>query len=96
MAIGGRLVFLALLLSVACLLPLQQKASLKDLWIATSGPSWTQNYPPWDTAQDPCGPPAWFGVRCDVDKVNVIEIALDSNNLIGSLPDLLLPALTTL
>ena len=88
------LLLFALLLSVACLLPQLQKDSLVALFNATGGPNWT-NKANWNASTDPCTA-FWFGISCDALKQNVTGLALASNNLIGSLPDLQLPALVSL
>ena len=83
----------ALLLSVDCSLPPDQKNSLIDLYDATGGAFWTTK---WNiSTDDPCDPP-WFGVACDSLNLNVVDLDLPQNNLVGSLPDLLLPALSSM
>jgi hypothetical protein len=88
------LLFLALLASVACLLPPGQKASLLALFDATGGPYWSNNIN-WSPSSDPCAA-SWSGVVCDGSGGNVLSIFLSSNNLTGSLPDLDLPALSVM
>ena len=88
------LLLLALLLSVACLLPQSQKDSLLALFNATAGPYWT-NKANWNTAADACTAP-WFGVSCGPLNDTVTKLTLPSNNLTGLLPDLQLPSLTFL
>jgi hypothetical protein len=86
------LLFLALLLSVACDLSLERD-SLVALYNQTNGPSWI-NSTNWNSSVDPCAGP-WFGVICD-GNATVIGLSLPSNRLNGSLPDLQLPSLKQL
>ena len=81
--------------AVACLLPAFQKDSLLTFFNATSGNNWLNSYGLWSGATEPCSVP-WFGVGCDPYNENIVSVSLDSNNLNGSLPNLLLPKLTTL
>lgn len=63
-----------------------QRYSLNTLFFATNGVSWVDNAG-WTTAADVCASaiaPSWFGITCDVDVVE--ELALETNDLMGSLP----------
>ena|SRR3990167_5536575 len=68
--------------------PAIQKQALIDLYDATNGPNWVNQ---WSLATDPCTLPRWFGVFCDA-SFNVIVIVLVENGLRGILP----PSLTDL
>jgi hypothetical protein len=81
----------ALLFSVVCALPKEQKDALVALYESTSGPDWTHT---WDLTTDPCA--GWWGVACDDLHQNVWGLFLDQNNLVGTLPDLQLPGLLEL
>jgi hypothetical protein len=83
-----------ILLHVSGILPQYQKDSLLALYDSTGGPFWISKTN-WATASDPCTAP-WFGVACDVAKENVTGLSLPYNNMTGSLPNLELPALTSL
>jgi hypothetical protein len=86
------LCFVGLLLSVDCLIPPEQKDALITLYNATGGPFWLEK---WDLLEDPCE--LWSGVVCDFSSGKVLQLALNYNNLTGSLPDeLQLPDLTFL
>jgi hypothetical protein len=80
----------ALLFSVVCALPKEQRDTLVALYDSTSGPRWTNT---WDLTTDPCW---WWGVTCDDSQQQVTNICLPGNNLIGTLPDLQLPGLLQL
>ena len=82
---------IALLLTVVCALPKEQKDALVALYHSTSGPSWTHT---WDLTTDPCA--GWWGVTCDDSHQNVMRLRLEQNNMFGTLPDLQLPALLEL
>ena len=84
----------ALAISLGFSLPQYQKDSLIGFYNATLGEGWAPQQ--WDLSSDPCGTPTWFGVACDSLQDNVLSIILQSNNLFGTLPDLLLPGLETL
>ena len=45
----------------------------------------------WNLVDPPC---TWFGVNCNADTVE--SIVLVANNLVGTLPDLILPDMTFL
>ena len=77
---------------VHCQVPLAQRNALISLYDATDGSNWNNNNG-WNTASDPC---TWFGVGCDIMLNNVISIFLESNNLVGTLPNTVFPALNTL
>ena len=83
-----------LLACVAGALPQYQKDSLWAFHIATNGQSWFSNN--WNYSTDPCGPPAWTGVGCNLPGTTVLGLNLSSKNLSGTLSDLLLPDLTSL
>ena len=69
-----------------------QRTSLLALHGATGGPFW---FTKWNlAAPDPCV--SWFGVSCNIPGDSVVGLALPSNNLTGTLPDLLLPNLLNL
>ena len=89
---------LGLLFSILVLargaLPLYQRDSLIDFYTATGGNSWF-NSAGWNTSTDPCGTPVWYGVSCN-SAPEVTGIGLYRNNLVGTLPDLLLPKLSFL
>ena len=71
-------------------LPGYQKQSLESLRAVTGGDDWIDK---WNTMDDPCG---WKGVSCNSDNSTVLSLILPSNNLTGTLPNLLLPDLTHL
>ena len=87
---------------MACVVGLQQyqKDSLWGLYTATNGQWWSpmngQLPNNWNYSTDPCDPPGWSGVGCDIAKDNVVDLSITSMNLSGTLPDLLLPELSTL
>jgi hypothetical protein len=66
-------------------LPLAQCQALVDLYRSTNGHNWTEATG-WLTG-NPCTVP-WHGVACDVTNMNVTEIALDENNLTGTISSL--------
>ena len=86
------LLLFVLFVAVSCSLSESQKNSLVSLYDAAGGSSWTNK---WDTSTDPCDA-LWFGVACDSSHAAVTSLNLNNNSLIGSLPDLNLPFLTSL
>ena len=84
--------FFSLVLSLVCSLPQEQTDSLMSLYNSTSGEYWLRRNL-WNTGSDPCSP-AWEGVQCANDVVT--GLGLYQNNLTGTLPNLLLPNLTSL
>jgi len=67
---------------------------LEELYISTNGGEWTNNEG-WLQDGDVC---SWYGITCDSDNVNIIEINLSENNLYGTPSPLIfnIPRLTTL
>ena len=57
-------------------------ATLKELYYATGGASWTDNSG-WDHLSDYCS--GWFGVVCDKDG-DIVSIDLSENGMSGTLP----------
>jgi len=75
-------------------LPAAEIQALSDLFWATNGPAWTNNFG-WislqsTTTTNPCGDgtestnKAWFGVTCAEN--HVVNISLASNNVAGTVP----------
>lgn len=63
--------------------PSLQRDALLALFDSTNGTGWTRS----DSWQDPVGTEcAWFGVTCDALSSTVVQLQLDSNHLVGSLP----------
>ena len=58
-----------------------EKAALVDLWRATGGVHWRNN---WDLRTDPCVM-GWYGVRCDFSG-HITTLNLSNNGLTGFLP----------
>ena len=83
---------LVLVICVSGALPQGEKDALVGLFNATSGASW---YVGWDTSADPCEA-LWKGVLCSTMNDTVLQLNLQSNNLVGTLVDLALPSLTVL
>ena len=93
-----RLVLVLALLTLpfltVCGLPVTQKNSLESLYTSTNGGSWITKTN-WNSG-DPCGPPAWYGIVCDVNLTTVLSIELPENNLVGIPSNLNLPQLSRL
>ena len=68
---------------------LQDSLVLVELYNATDGPNWTNT---WDL-QQPMD--TWYGITL-TDQGRVRFILLSDNNLVGTIPDLVLPELTSL
>ena len=65
--------------------PPAERAVLMALYESTNGDAWTDNTG-WN---GPVGTEcSWFGIWCGFDEVHVLDVALNGNNLIGSLPAL--------
>jgi hypothetical protein len=70
-------------------IPTEECESLLELWHKTDGPNWTNAAGnDWNVTTSPC---TWTGVTCGDGVVS--ELNLNSNNLVGTVPDLNLPAL---
>ncbi|MBE9563032.1 MAG: PKD domain-containing protein, partial [Proteobacteria bacterium] len=63
-------------------IPLSQCQTLVDLNDNTSGENWTNNEG-WNVTNTPC---SWYGIECT--DGNVTKIALENNNLVGTIPNL--------
>jgi Leucine-rich repeat (LRR) protein len=62
-------------------IPSTECQALATLYDSTNGPRWT-NQTGWLTTATPCS--SWYGVTCDAG--HVLELALSSNQLAGSIP----------
>jgi len=71
-------------------IPVNECKELLNLYNTTNGANWT-NKTGWNQTNTPC---SWFGVTCNGGRVERLE--LNSNNLVGTLPDLNLPNLWSL
>ncbi len=72
-------------------IPASERTVLTDLYTSTNGASWNSNTNWNGGVGTEC---AWYGVTCDGTGSHVTSIALDGNNLVGTLPSL--SGLTTL
>jgi hypothetical protein len=64
-------------------LPTSQTDVLLSLYYATFGPYWKNIWPIDNATSDPC---EWYGVSCSTQKMTVLELQLNYNNLQGSIP----------
>jgi hypothetical protein len=64
-------------------IPAGERAALQALYTSTNGASWANNTNWNGAAGTEC---TWFGVTCSAGDLNVTQIALNTNNLTGSLP----------
>jgi len=71
-------------------IPATECQSLVDLYNSTNGSGWTTKTG-WNATNTPC---SWFGVTCSGGNVRTLN--LQSNQLVGTIPNLNLPALTQL
>lgn len=78
--------------SASAAIPTSQRDALIALYNSTGGPSWTNRTGWLGAAGTEC---SWAGVRCNEEQTNVTELALNENNLRGTLPSELF-RLTTL
>mmetsp|Transcript_20677 Transcript_20677/g.28547 ORF Transcript_20677/g.28547 Transcript_20677/m.28547 type:complete len:430 (-) Transcript_20677:43-1332(-) len=60
-----------------------QTQSLTDLYLATNGPRWEfhSNWLDGDSCEND-----WYGVKCDDNETNVLELSLRKNRLDGTIP----------
>ena len=63
--------------------PPNQRAALRDLYLATDGPNWTESLGWMDAEGTECG---WHGVTCSDDGSTVVRLDLSGNGLTGELP----------
>lgn len=66
-------------------IPTAQRNALIALYNATNGNSWTDNTDWNGTVGTECD---WYGITCDAGDEYVEWIELDTNNLVGTIPDL--------
>jgi Leucine-rich repeat (LRR) protein len=71
-------------------IPASERAALIAIYDSTNGPGWTYRFN-WRNAEDTdFAPPGtectWYGVRCYADGTHVMQLELQSNQLIGPLP----------
>ena len=93
----------ALLAGAAATTPASEVAALRDFYGALGGDGWLDS-DGWNSARDPCGgSEPWYGITCETNAsssntTHVVGIALESNQLDGTLPASLadLPRLRTL
>jgi len=71
-------------------IPATECQSLVDLYNSTNGSGWTDKTG-WNVTTTPC---SWFGVTCSGGHVS--KVNLQNNQLVGTIPNLNLPALTQL
>lgn len=64
-------------------LPPDQRAALRDLYLATDGPNWIESLGWMDAKGTECG---WHGVTCSEDGSTVLALDLSGNGLSGELP----------
>ncbi|MGY6554944.1 MAG: CotH kinase family protein [Wenzhouxiangella sp.] len=65
------------------LLPPDQRAALRDLYLATDGPNWQEALGWMDAEGTECG---WHGVHCSDDGSTVVGLDLSANGLLGEVP----------
>src|SRR5258706_8737657 len=64
--------------------------ALVDLYQKTGGDNWFNSLDgdhKWSPLNTNAGECDWYGVTCDASGTHVVGLALDSNGLIGTLPD---------
>ncbi len=71
-------------------IPASERAALIAIYDSTNGAGWTYRFN-WRNAEDTdFAPPGtectWYGVRCYADGTHVMQLELQSNQLIGPLP----------
>jgi Leucine-rich repeat (LRR) protein len=74
----------------AVTVPASERAALIDLYNSTNGAGWT-NRTNWRNAGDtdfnePGTECTWYGVTCNGEQNTVLQVNLDTNNLVGTLP----------
>ena len=57
--------------------------ALAILYYSTDGPNWVRQQSWFVEDMSPC---SWFGITCDPSGTDVVQIGLERNNLVGSLP----------
>jgi len=60
-----------------------QRFGAATFFFATNGEEWTDKSF-WLSGENEC---EWFGIECDIEDKNVVEIELPSNNLQGTIPE---------
>ena len=81
----------ALLAGAAATTPASEVAALRDFYGALGGDGWVDS-DGWTSARDPCGGSSepWYGITCETNSsfnaTHVVGIALESNQLDGTLP----------
>ena len=83
-AVVGAPLVLGLMASAHAAIVASERAVLDQIYNQAGGASWTNNTG-WNTATDEC---TWYGITCDGTGLHVQGIALNSNYLVGTLPDL--------
>ena len=68
---------------VAGSLPASQRQALLDLYTGTNGAGW-KTLTNWNGA--PGTECTWFGVTCDGGQTTVLQLKLEGNNLVGTIP----------
>lgn len=87
----------ALTMTALAAIPSGERQALINLYNSTNGDGWTDNsnwcggtcpgagIPSFNTVGSEC---LWQGITCNADQTHVIAVALPSNNLTGTLPNL--------
>lgn len=64
-------------------IPSDERNALREIYLNTDGAAWT-NFTNWNGEKGTeC---TWFGVTCNAGDLNVVQINLDNNHLVGVLP----------
>lgn len=72
-------------ISAQAAIPGSERTVLINLYNSTAGASWTTSTNWNGMVGSEC---TWYGVTCDVGGAHIIQITLDGNNLVGTLPSL--------
>ena len=77
------MILLACNLALSANIPAAERQALIDLYNSTNGASWTTKTN-WNGAAGTEN--TWFGVTTDAENTKVLQLIIQDNNLVGTLP----------
>jgi hypothetical protein len=81
--VGSFILIGSMLGQVHAAIPTSERDALIAVYSNTGGASWTDSTGWNGAAGTEC---TWFGVTCDAGETTVVELDLNTNNLVGTIP----------